>query len=55
MMCYKDRTFCDREDCKKFNKCGSAATKAISDGAERAEMPLSLASFEDCFEGKEKK
>jgi len=30
MMCYKDKTFCKFEDCKKWNGCSKAYTEQIA-------------------------
>ena len=34
MICYKDKTFCDFEGCKKFNICDRAYTKEEKVNAE---------------------
>ena len=30
MMCYKDKTFCKFEDCKKWNGCSAAYTDQVA-------------------------
>lgn len=37
MICYKDMTFCEASDCRKFlpNTCGRAYNQEVKDGARR--------------------
>ena len=34
MICYRDRTFCEAEDCDKFRKCPIALTPQVKRAAE---------------------
>lgn len=60
MLCYRDITFCDFEDCDKFNKCERAFTDEVSiaagnwwksHGGKSIEAPVCLfADRPECFE-----
>lgn len=34
MLCYKDRTFCNLCNCKKFNECPDALTEKVQKAAD---------------------
>ena len=51
MICYKDRTFCSYEKCKKFSECPRALTKEIKVSAKGFGLPIcQFAERPDCFE-----
>lgn len=35
MLCYKDMTFCDAQECKNFNTCDRAYTYEVRRAAEK--------------------
>lgn len=60
MMCYKDVTFCDYYECKKFKTCDRAFTEKVMDdadkwwmsnGGKQGEAPVCLyCELPRCFE-----
>ena len=57
MLCYKDRTFCPFEQCKKFPVCPTALTEKVQADAIRwwgkEGAPIAqFASKPSCFESK---
>ena len=55
MICYKDMTFCKKEDCKHFKYCRSAFTEEVQKGAEKwwgsKEAPIAFyQGAPDCYE-----
>lgn len=54
MLCYKDKTFCTQTECAIFKGCHRAATDKVKAEAEKADLPLSLMAFQDCFVPREK-
>ena len=51
MLCYKDRTYCNREDCKFFKKCEDSMHTAFKEKAVhpdafcRETLPVSVADL----------
>jgi len=63
MLCYKDRTFCNDKDCKKFNTCERALTEEVRLYAEvwwktfNTSYGVPIAIYTDrleCYEGETK-
>lgn len=50
MICYKDRTYCNRSTCKDFNKCDLALTKEVIASAHSAGLLISVSDYNNCFE-----
>ena len=51
MICYRDRTFCKEDGCKKFSECPRALTEKIKKDAEEFGLPImQFASIPECFE-----
>ena len=48
-MTYMDMTFCDRNDCVKFNECFRALKPEVIESANALELPISCANFEECY------
>lgn len=40
MICYRDRTYCDYNECKKFSKCDRALTVGVLDKAKSINLPV---------------
>lgn len=57
MMCYRDMTFCDFSDCKKFGvKCNRSLTATVKQDAERWMKDAPIARYlekPECFEDKD--
>ena len=54
MITYRDMTFCGLPDCAKYPGCPRAITDEVREGAEETGMMLSMALFEECFEGRDR-
>lgn len=57
-MCYRDKTFCEARDCKKWNGCPDALTNKVETDASRwwgkEGAPISVyIENPKCFEGDE--
>lgn len=40
MICYRDKTFCNFTDCKKFKKCPRALIDKDKESAEKMKLPI---------------
>jgi len=52
MMCYRDKTYCDGDGCRKFHECPRAITWEVLKGSERAGIPIARftePSALDCY------
>lgn len=54
MICYKDRTYCNIDECKKFDSCPDAANDEVKRQAARwwgsEDAPISDQPFNECEE-----
>lgn len=49
MISYRDRSYCTREDCAYFATCDRALTDNVRKGAQKLQLPICVAQFQDCF------
>jgi len=54
MIFYKDRSFCDQPNCKKFPKCQKALKINDVKEAERLGLEIDIYQFKDCYEPRDR-
>lgn len=49
MLCYRDRAFCDKDDCKKRNNCDRYFNDHHRKNAEKVGLPVQFIKDPECY------
>ncbi len=52
MICYKDKTFCIRNDCKHYENCDRNYERDCHKNSKVRDLGIMVAKFKDCYEEK---
>ena len=52
MMCYLDKSFCEKDDCRQWKKCDRALTETHRHKAEAYGLHVSIIADPECYDPK---